>query len=269
MEQFIQVKVWIGLMAIFPLLCTTCKRDAQKEQQLLGAASTMPLQWQSKDWYASTCALDSLQCMRIKVRFPLVADSSPVAKRINDTIRANLQTLLAGTLSAANESISMNFEQWAQYLLGEYEELVDDDPAYRIPWEVKLVADSLYQNPFLLSLKMEFLAFTGGAHPNVRQVLINFDLRNGQKIELQTILSNEDGLKQLLKDQNLASQDDFPEQRGLDLPENFAIMSEGLYFLYNPLEVVAYGLTLKEFTLSYDEIEGVLNEEGKILFNYN
>ncbi len=269
MEQFIQMKVKLGLIAIIPLLFTNCKQDAQKVQQPMASSPTIPLQWHSKDWYAATCAGDSMQCMRLKVHFPLLADSSQMATQINDTILANLQHLLAPTLSVASEASDMNLDEWAQYLLDDYETMVREDSTYEIPWEIKLVADSLYQNSYLLSLKMEFYAFTGGAHPNVRQVLMNFDLSDGHKIALQSLLSNERRLKQLLINEDQGGQEEQIDLQNLEFPENFAVVEKGLYFLYNPLEVVAYGLTLTEFTLPYEAIEETLNEKGKILFNYN
>lgn len=237
----------------------------------------LELKWESKNWVSSTCANDSLQCLKLQVEFPIITEDNQISRQINDTLLANLHQLLIPTLPQVNTSFPIELGKWAQQLLHEYEELVAEDPEYRIPWEIKLITDSLYQNPFLLSIRMKFYAFTGGAHPNVQQRLMNFDLLNGHKVELRSIFKDERALIKMVEMKFLEEQRQSSSDQSIDgaitetiaLPDNFAIMEEGLYFLYNPLEEVVYGLTLTEFFLPYKEIEDLLNQKGKTLFNKN
>ncbi len=52
--------------------------------------------------------------------------------------------------------------------------------------------------------------------------------------------------------------DDFFFGEGFQLPENFAIKKEGIFFYYNPYEAAPYALGTTEFIISYKDLKDIV-----------
>jgi len=214
------------------------------------------------------CLKDSVHCMRINATYPFVTSGPDDAVRtINDSILYHLKTNV-GVFAVDHSELSGSLDSIATAYIQDFESLMDDSPDYPFAWEIEVEGSVLYQSAKILSVALNAYSFTGGAHPNVFLDLINFDLANGKKLSFSDLFSDEQRLKMLVEKK-------FREVREIDpntsiteagffwgdpfaLPQNFALLEDGVYFHYNPYEAAAYALGVTEFTIPYKELKEVM-----------
>lgn len=215
---------------------------------------------------SSTCGTDSMRCAKAEVTYPeATAGDATVMKAVNDTLQYYVKMTLA-----FGEGIPANIQEGVDHFIRSYETYILEDSVYITPWEVQTNAKVMYQSAKYISVEIANYAYTGGAHPNSYVNLLTFDANSGRKLQLTDLVSDTIKLKSLAEmkfkeARELAPTADLIEEGFFwdgvfAFPANIAFTNKGLYFMYNPYEAAAYAMGPTEFTISYEELKGILKE---------
>lgn len=136
-------------------------------------------------------------------------------------------------------------------------------------WSLKIHFKVLENNPNSFSILLNSERFTGGAHPlNVIRIL-SFNPENGKRRFISDIIKNENKLKELIvnevkRKRNLSAEIDLTNEgfyaNEWPLPENAALLSQGLYLIYNAYEIGPYVLGSTELLIPMDDIKPLLKD---------
>ncbi|MCO6487155.1 MAG: DUF3298 domain-containing protein [Phaeodactylibacter sp.] len=234
------------------------------------AATALVFEQERFSRQSASCEQDSNRCARVSAVYPLaVAGPEEAARSINDSLLAYVKVSLA-VFSPSPEDIPQSLDAIADDFLEEYEAVMSEAGEQEGSWSVELEGSVLYQSGRLAAVRLGTFSYAGGAHPNSFEYLLNFDARTGKVLRLPDLVRDTARLKELAElafrqarelgpDENL-SEAGFFWEGPFALPENYAMTEEGLYFVYNPYEVAAYAMGPTEFTLSREELAGILNE---------
>ena len=216
------------------------------------------------------CDQDSSHCAEVEANYPLAnAGPEQAIQKINDTIHAYLKLSLA-VFAPSTEDIPESLDAIADNFMSEYEAAMSEEEGFETSWGVDVQGEVLFQSERYASVQLSTFSYTGGAHPNSFAYLINFDAHSGAVLKLPDLVRDTAGLKELaeiaFRETRELSADESLADAGFfwgspfTWPENFALTSEGLYFLYNPYEVAAYVVGPTEFTITRDKLSGLLRE---------
>ncbi len=239
-------------------------------EEVVEEAKLQPLRThlQMKKWKNKACEGDTLECARVSVQFLRFSDSirPDAARRMNDTIEILIRRSL-NISELTNESFTI--DQLAQQFLDDYDKENADYPSY--PWNMDITTDLVYQTPKLVSIAVGFSSYMGGAHPNSEVKYHNYRTDTGKELSLEDITTDFDQLLIIaeksfrlandIKDNETFFDKGFEMDSLFVLTRNFAINKDGLDFLYNPYEIAPYSMGTIEFSIPYEELEGVLREE--------
>lgn len=136
-------------------------------------------------------------------------------------------------------------------------------------WSFNVFFDMLENNDNSLSILLNTDIYTGGAHPLNDLCILSFNPKTGKKVIISDILKNEKALKSLIvkefrRKRNLADAINLTDEgfysNEWPLPKNFALLSQGLYIIYNAYEIGPYVLGSTELLIPYDAIKPLLKD---------
>ena len=124
--------------------------------------------------------------------------------------------------------------------------------------------------PATATLVLAESIYTGGAHGSYDIYYDNYDLKTHKKLNLRDILkpNSYDKFVQIAQDRykttyhipkNATMQYDGWFNKEFVLASNFAITTDGVYFLYNPYEIKAYADGQTTLLVPYKDIKHILN----------
>ena len=221
---------------------------------------------------------DTVQNKGISIKLNLwePSDSSSIAKAIRATLtQKSLKRINSYGDSAsiaanpqAGKSIKSAFEVFEK----NYNDFKKDFPDAPGCWEVELKGDTVFSTPKVLFYQLDHYAFTGGAHPNTFRSYHAFDVRTGDEIEMKDFISDSTALlglvdKAFRKTEKLSAETDLEEagyflvNHKFVLPVAYVFTPEGILFYYNPYEIAAYARGAIQFTIPYNELDGVIDRE--------
>lgn len=223
----------------------------------------------SKTWYAPFCAEDSTSCAKIEAVFPFIANEpSGSGKIINDSIFNFIKTMIGGFEMDQEAIASKPLPNLVVRFFNEYKSFTEEFADFSLPWVIEIRGKLLYNSSNIVSIELADYSFTGGAHPNYAVQLINFDVKTGKILTIEDFISDFDALKLLAEEQFRLARKMKKAERLEDagfmfgdsftLPANFALSKDGLYFFYNPYEAGAYVLGTTDFTIPFEDLEGII-----------
>lgn len=257
--RFLQFSALLAILFLF----SYCKNTPQEEAQIALRFEERTLNKQS-----STCGgADSMRCATASVTYPLAIAGVPeVLKAVNDSIlQAVKMTLVFG------ENTPKTIEEAVDTFIKNYEDFLKmDDVGLVTPWEAETTGKVLYQSPKYVSIEIGNYSYLGGAHPNSYVNLLTFNAKTGKKLTITDLIADTTQLKKLAEAKFRVARELTPEANLTEagyfwegpfmLPANIAMTQQGLYFVYNPYEAAAYALGPTEFTISMEELKGILKE---------
>lgn len=134
-------------------------------------------------------------------------------------------------------------------------------------------------NPLMLTYRIDYNEYTGGAHGIYMSTFLNLDLRTLSPLRLDDLFEGDykealTGLlwKQLMADNNVATRQELEDMGyattgDLEPVENFYPGPTGITFHYNVYEIAPYVMGATEITLSYKDIAPLMNDEFILLSN--
>lgn len=262
--------IFFLLALAFAVGCRPGNKGNQETETQDGQEETPALAFEQQSFsrQSASCEQDSSHCAQVEADYPLaVAGPEEAVRRINDTLNAYLRVSLA-VFSPTPEDIPASLDEVASDFLEEYEAIRAEEEDMAGSWGVDLDGEVLYQSDALASIRFSTFSYAGGAHPNSFDYLINFDARTGEVLRLADLVSDTARLKELAEvafrearelgpDESL-SEAGFFWDGPFALPENYAMTEDGLYLLYNPYEVAAYVMGPTEFSISREQLAGLL-----------
>lgn len=114
--------------------------------------------------------------------------------------------------------------------------------------------------------------YEGGAHGINQRLVMNFDSKTGELIELKDVFVpgfeqslNAILLKALITETGSENENDLREKGylySMDMfaPANFRLDKNSITFVYNPYEIAPYAMGMTELELTYDELEKILKK---------
>ena len=132
--------------------------------------------------------------------------------------------------------------------------------------------------PSLLVISRRIYNYTGGANGQNERIFFVLDTKLSSKVELNDILAEgaEKDIQARIDDDlrtryraapgaPLTSVGFLNDTAGV--PQNFFISREGLGFCWNPYEIAPHSMGTLEVVLPYAQIENLLNDRGREIFN--
>lgn len=251
---------WVGVALIF-FTMQVCEKRAEDTG---GDVPALPqFKMEHFSWEIEDCKEAENYCARISVTYPVLESNvnRAVKQRVNEAVLQAVSGSL-GILgpemhqSASLEGMSRQFfKTYAEYTV---------ESEFPTIWELETTSEVLFVSSRAISISMENYGYTGGAHPNSNMVLLNFDLSTGKPLELSALISDMQAMKRLAERAFRESRDLSPDadlneagffgDNGFQLPANFGITPEGLYFYYNSYEIAAYAAGPTDFVLAWKDL---------------
>lgn len=148
-------------------------------------------------------------------------------------------------------------------------------------WDYQLRQQVLFNRAGLLSVHQFNMTYTGGAHGNYSNTHLNLDLSRKKALTLGDLIQPEN-LKEFVRVAELVFRKEYgiPTQGGINaigfwfadnafyLPEDFAILEEGLSFRFPTYEVASFADGELEFTVPRKSVFPFLDEESSLFQVY-
>ena len=251
----------------FTILLFSCKNNSSVENNQPKENNVTPLSFETKSFHrkAGECKEDYVKCIQVKLKYP---EANQGIEKTRDTINKYINSMLLEAIVPDPDKKVKNIDDAAALLIQYYEDQITEFPDYEMAWEVDVDGTAqIIQDYAVITLPV--YSNMGGAHPNHFTAIANFNLETGKELKLRDIVEDNKAFKTLaekkfiearLTDYDLGEVniDDFFFGEGFQLPENFGITKEGIYFYYNPYEAAPYALGSTEFTISFKELEGIV-----------
>jgi len=207
----------------------------------------------------------------------LPADTTIEAAR---SIRTQLKKKLVERINSYSDSASIAKNPEAKNSVSEafgvfeknYTDFKKQFPEAPGCWFVQLKGDTIMSTGKLLIYKLDHFANTGGAHPNTFRSLHVFDAATGTEKASKLFITDSTALlkkveaafrkiEKLDDSVNLEEQGYFLSDHKFFIPANYVFTKEGVLFYYNPYEIAAYARGPIEFTIPYNELEGIVKKD--------
>jgi hypothetical protein len=202
-------------------------------------------------------------CTKVVLVYPEVTGDSPAAEAVRRWVAARI---LADPWGTDEAGPAADGESLARMFLEENRAFQEEVPDALGIWALEREITVLHRTPRVLSLALEEYSYQGGAHPVTWQILGSFDLKTGKELiladlfqpgfEAPVIALVEAELRrglQLGPDEDLNEVGFFLED-GLPLPDNFALVAEGLRLFYNVYDIAPYVMGPTDLILPYEDL---------------
>lgn len=207
---------------------------------------------------------DSLgSCAEVEIKVPFITDH-PKADLINQIILKELSLVMENfppdlkSLQDIPTKIDSFISQHQSF---------SQEVDFPQRWSFNVFFDVLENNDNSLSILLNTDIYTGGAHPLNDICILSFNTETGKKMIISDILKNEKALKSLIvkefrRKRNLSDTVNLTDEgfysNEWPLPRNFALLSQGLYIVYNAYEIGPYVLGSTELLIPIDAIKPLL-----------
>jgi hypothetical protein len=270
------------VLAVAALSCAQAPPPGTPEVQPVSAAPPA-FELRTVERSEGDCAAEAAPCAHFVARFPVVTGGlrAPVREVVNGSI-ASLVARAGGAVTAAEESeerVPGTVEEAAVEFLSGWSqsraELPEDAPAGYARWVDERRMEVIHADHRVLSVELDLYAFTGGAHPNTFIELQSYDLATGEPLELADLVAAGAGprldelgerlfrrAREIPEGESLAEAGFWFEDDRFQLTDNFAVIGEGLVFVFNPYEVAPYVFGPTRITLPWSELRGLLRPEA-------
>ncbi len=138
----------------------------------------------------------------------------------------------------------------ADYLMVSEKEYADEDMASVFVYEEELKIRPKSVRDSIITYERELYMFQGGAHGLSTKKYVSFDMRTGERVMLEDMLSSDErmiaGAELLLSADSLRGvgvlpeEDDVFNNKMIGVTENFYLTDSGMVFVYNPYDIAPY-----------------------------
>jgi hypothetical protein len=264
-----------GVILISILFLIACgKKEINTTKTDINSNQDTTVTFETKNYSRSVnnCSPDSEGCSYIKITYE-VMKSGKIKDIFNRTI---LDSLIKYT--AMGSDTIKTIEALFNDFIAQVNEAKKENPEYFNPWAIESVGKVENQNQKVICYTIDNYYNTGGAHPNIFLLYLNFNRETGNVFELKDLFKpgyekklNKLVDKQFRKDNKLKTNDDLTQKGDINLFENkiefnnnFAIEKDGLTFFYNRYEIAAYVFGPIVVTIPYKDLKEIISNTGPL-----
>ncbi len=265
------MRLLIVLILLPFLYASSCKSGKHRLESEKGKKVRFEIKTLQKK--LGDCDTPEGACTQIDLVYPLVKDGVPMVKKaINDTIfKVLIQNFNFETYEG--ELSQQQLERSADGFLLDWqaEKSLETEPNSFPGWEVSITGEVGLHTAKVAVISLGTYSYAGGAHPNSYMTIYNFNLSNGQTLSWQDVVTDLDAVKEMAEAafksaRDLPAKADLIEEgyfwgESFQLPQNFELQEEGIYFWYNPYEAASYSQGPTDFMLTYKELGGFVRKE--------
>ncbi|UCH64790.1 MAG: DUF3298 domain-containing protein [Ignavibacterium sp.] len=255
---------------ILLLVLFSCGKSDEK--QPVDRTSSLTTKVHTLEKQTGDCSTEDLgNCAIIQLEYIEVfySENITVEEKINTRINNELLKPIS------NEESNESFEDMMTGFLDEYKNFKEEFPKSAQHWKLERIATELFKSKSLFCIELFEYAYLGGAHPNSYRNFINFNLTNGDDLNLSDILVKDYSEKlhvigeeifreineiELTKDLTEAGY--WFDNNKFSLNNNFTIDEYGLTFYYNNYEITAYAFGPTELFIPYNRISDLIKPDG-------
>lgn len=261
------LKFYLFTILFGAILFYSCKNDSTSGSQKPDIKESKPITFETKTFEkkGGECKEDHRKCILIQLSYPF-ANGGTEATR--NAINQFTNSMLLEAIVPDPDKDVQDFNTGADQLIKYYEEQLAEFPDYDLAWEVEVEGNAEIVDDYAV-VTLPVYSNMGGAHPNHHMTIANFELSSGKELKLLDIVDDTKALKELAQKRFIEARisdydlgevfiDDFFFGEGFQLPENFGIKKEGIYFYYNPYEAAPYAMGTTEFTISFKDLRGIV-----------
>ena len=241
------------ICTLFLFACISCEKD----RKLTFEATTFDLE---------NCENGPV----VNITVPKAWGTSKIVRTVNDVVNEEIISLLNFDEDNYAETINSAVESFRK----EYRTLKERFPEESMPWEAEIQGDVVFEDDYILTIRLKSYLFTGGAHGYSTIRFLNFDKRKGAQLENSKLFKNKEAFMDLAE-AKFRSQEKIPATQSINstgfmfdgeafyLPENIGFTPEGIQLLYNQYEVASYADGPIILTLPYEEVKEYLTVKIK------
>ncbi len=260
---------WAGLIVLLALLhhcAKNPKEDAAKSDKPLPEFRMESFSKEIED-----CNEGRNYCAKVNVVYPVfLSGIQPVIMRLlNDSIQFHVKNSLA-IIEQHRDLRQFSFQALADSFFLAYS-TYGQETGFPMVWELETTGEVLFLSSGMVSISFENYAYTGGAHPNSHTMLLNYNLKYGRTVSLKDLVTDLQELKYLAEKAFRDSRDLSPDEdlneagffgdNGFQMPSNFGVTQEGLYFYYNSYEIAPYAAGPTDFVLTWEDLGDIARKD--------
>lgn len=172
-----------------------------------------------------------------------------------------------------------SYKAYADDFIKGFDDFRKAEKDYPQTWFLDIKTAVIRQTGNYLGLKVTYVNYSGGAHPNSIYTYLNYDPKDSKEIVLDSLILPgsmpkltaiaEQIFRKNEKLSATASLKDgyFFENDKFKLNNNFTITDKGLQFLYNPYEIKAYVYGPTELLIPFSELRAIAKPNSLISIN--
>ena len=227
---------------------------------------------QSFSWKDPAC--DSSECASVFVEYPSIqrAPTTAASESLQAFILAfALRRIDDSTQAGSFDSLVQGFRQ----AYDGFKRDLPDEPL--VPWHVERKISVLATVSGVFSLSCQEYTYLGGVHPTATVRLVSFDAHSGRRLRVPDLLApgSEDAMvavgerafrrvREITGDLPINEAGFWFEGGRFNLPDNFAITSDGLRFVFNAYDVAPYVIGPTDFGIPFGDIRPLLRRDGPL-----
>mgnify|MGYP000047114988 CR=1 FL=1 len=186
-------------------------------------------------------------CPKVRISIPEAQDNTLLGKSVNTAVREEIIELL----DFAQNNNAIDIPGAIDAFTTGFRNLQEEFPEELTGWEASVTGTKSYEDPSLLTLKLETYLFTGGAHGYGATRYLNFDKETGAELSGTELLNDPEAFSEFAE-KVFRKKYDIPEEAPINstgfmfeenrftLPENIGLSANALVLHYNPYEVASY-----------------------------
>lgn len=129
----------------------------------------------------------------VKLLYPQIEESSSVSSEIRESMNAQIASAVKEFLTADDEDLDHAATSFVSSCKADLTDLVAqmDDPiaSAQQAWTSEVGYDVKQNSNGLLSIGLSNYLNQGGAHPNITQLFLNFDVKTGKQLSLRDVIA--------------------------------------------------------------------------------
>lgn len=186
-------------------------------------------------------------CPKVRISIPVAPENTVLGKSVNTGVREEIIELL----DFAQNNNAVDIPGAIDAFTEGFRNLRKEFPEELTGWEANVSGTRSYEDPSLLTIKLETYIFTGGAHGYAATRYLNFDKKTGAERSGTELLNDPQAFSEFAE-RAFREKYDIPagasinstgfmfENNQFTLPENIGLSADAIVLHYNPYEVASY-----------------------------
>lgn len=205
-------------------------------------------------------------CLQINLIWPKIeSGSEPLRKNVAAWSNSYLVGILAPA-STDSTAAATTVEAAAQTFIQDHKTFSSEAVESPIgQWTAESKDTTLLNDGKYLTLEIEGFTYAGGAHGSPTAAVATFETETGRQLTWDDLVTDKAALKTLAEKKYRAVMADvfndgfdFDEVFKFELPVNFGLVQDGIYFHYLHYEVGPYAIGNTKFVLPFSELGSLL-----------